>query len=84
MTNLAAGRTLEFEWDCKVPAREKVTLPAGTFDAVRVECKSSADVQDSYWLTPAVHPFLKTKSERGPKHPSGPGTQETALLSLPH
>lgn len=83
MTNVASGRTLEYEWGCTVAAYEKVTVPAGTFDAFRVECTSSTDNQDTYWVSPAVHPFVKTKSVRGPKHPAGPGTQDTELLRLP-
>ncbi len=83
MTYVSSGKTLEYEWSCTVPAYEKVTVPAGTFDAFRVECTSSLDSQDTYWVTAAVHPFLKTKLVRGPKHPNGPGTQETELLRLP-
>ncbi len=83
MINLVSGRTLEVETACTVPAYEKVTVPAGTFDAFRVECTGSADNRDTYWLAPGVHPFLKTQSVRGPKHPQGPGTQDTELLRLP-
>jgi len=83
MTNVASGRTSAYEWGCTVAAYEKVTVPAGTFDAFRVECASSLDGQDTYWVSPVVHPFLKTQAVRGPKHPSGPGTQDTELLKLP-
>jgi hypothetical protein len=83
MTNLSAGRTFEYEWGCTVPAFEKVTVPAGTFDTLRVECTSTLDSQDTYWVSAAVHPFVKTKTVRGPKHPSGAGTQETELLKIP-
>lgn len=83
MTTLSTGKTLEYEWSCTVPTYEKVTVPAGTFDALRVECTSSADSQDTYWVSPAVPPFLKSKSVRRSKHPSGPGTQETELLKVP-
>ncbi|MFO1326301.1 MAG: hypothetical protein U1F56_03000 [Rubrivivax sp.] len=83
MTNAATGRTLEYEWGCTVAAFEKVTVPAGTFDAYRVECKSTIDAQDTFWVSVAVHPFLKTGAMRGPAHPSGQGTQETELLKLP-
>lgn len=83
MTNVATGRTLEYEWACTVPAREKVTVPAGTFDAYRIECRTSIGGEDTYWVSPAVHPFLKTRSVRGPNHPMGAGTQETELLKLP-
>ena len=83
MTNLTNGRTTEWEWNCQVVAYEKVAVPAGTFDAFRTECTSSLDAQDTYWTSPKVHPFLKTKLVRGPKHPAGPGTSETELLKLP-
>lgn len=83
MTNMATGRTGEYEWGCTVAAFEKVTVPAGSFDAYRVECASSIDAQDTYWVSTSVHPFLKTKAVRGARHPSGPGTQETELLRLP-
>lgn len=83
MTNPMSGRTFEYEWACSVPAAEKVSVPAGTFDALRVECTSTLDARETYWVTPTVNPFLKTRLERGPKHPAGPGTQETELLKLP-
>ena len=83
MNNLVTGRTAEYESSCTVAAWEKVTVPAGTFDALRVECSSSADAQDTYWTSPAVHPFVKTRLVRGPRNPNGPGTQETELLKLP-
>jgi len=82
-TNMITGKSTEHEWSCTVPAYEKITVPAGTFDAMRVECSSTMDAQDTYWVATTVHPFLKTKSVRGSKHPSGPGTQETELLKLP-
>ncbi|MBL8341701.1 MAG: hypothetical protein JNL30_09560 [Rubrivivax sp.] len=83
VTNVATGGTREHEWGCTVAAYEKVTVPAGSFDAYRVECSSSLDTQDTYWVTATVHPFLKTRAVRGVKHPSGPGTQETELLKAP-
>jgi hypothetical protein len=83
MTNVATGKTLEYQWSCAVAAAEQVTVPAGTFDALRVECRTSTDSQDTYWVSPAVHPFLKTKSVRGPKNPMGAGTQEMELLKVP-
>lgn len=82
-TNLATGRTSESEWGCTVVAAEKITVPAGSFDTLKVECTTSLDSQDTYWVAPGVHPFLKTRLVRGPKHPAGPGTQETELLKLP-
>ena len=83
MSNLVLGRSAEYEWGCTVAAFEKVTVPAGTFDTFRVECAASNDSQDTYWVAAALHPFVKTHLVRGPKHPSGPGTQDTELLKLP-
>ena len=83
VTNVGTGRTTSYEWNCQVAAFETVTVPAGTFDAYRVECNTTLDTQDVYWTAPGVHPFLKTRFVRGPKHPAGPGTQESQLLKLP-
>lgn len=83
VTYVPNGRTFEYEWGCTVAAYEKITVPAGSFDAFRLECASSTDMQDTYWVSPGVHPFLKVRSVRGPKNPAGPGTQETELLKLP-
>ncbi len=81
--NVASGKTTEYTTDCKVDAYEKVTVAAGTFDAFRVHCASSMDTDETYWLSPSVHPFLKTKIVRGAKNPSGGGTQETELIKAP-
>lgn len=56
----------EDEWtlDMKVVAREQVTLPAGTFDAFKVEGRGfmrdrGARVEVNYWVAPdKVRPFL--------------------------
>lgn len=79
----ANGKTIAYEWSCTVPAYERITVAAGTFDALRVECTTNVDSQDTIWVSPATHPWLKSKSVRGPKNPMGAGTQETELLKAP-
>jgi hypothetical protein len=81
--NPVSGRSTSYESRCTVAAFEKVTVPAGSFDAFRVECSTSQDVRETYWTAPTVHPFIKAKSVRGPGHPSGPGTQDVELLRAP-
>lgn len=83
MSNLVSGRSTEYESSCTVAAWERVTVPAGTFDALRVECSNSMDAQDTYWTSPAVHPFVKTRLVRGPRNPNGPGAQDSELLEPP-
>ncbi len=55
------GTTGEFALEFKVVAREKVTVPAGTFDAFRVEGEGwgrgqfgSISVKPKYWIAPGI------------------------------
>jgi hypothetical protein len=83
MTQLATGAVAEFDLSCKVLDFEKVTVPAGTFDAFRINCKSSAGSDDIYWSSPTVQPFVKTRLQRSAGAPQGAGTQEAELVSVP-
>lgn len=83
MTVLASGQATEFESSCNVEAFEKVTVRAGTFDAFKVRCRNSLGAEDTYWLSPGVHPFIKRTEQRSASHPAGPGTQESELVARP-
>jgi hypothetical protein len=83
MTQLATGAVVEYELSCKVLEFEKVTVPAGTFDAFRINCKTSTGSDDTYWTSPAVQPFVKTRLQRSANAPQGAGSQEAELVSLP-
>lgn len=79
----ATGATLDYVQPCKVEAFEKVTVRAGTFDAYRVHCNPSSGNDDTYWSSPGIGPFVKTRLIRPPGSPSGQGTQESELVSRP-
>jgi hypothetical protein len=59
------GRMHTSEYSAKVTAREKVTVPAGTFDAFKVEAsgtirETSDRVRLTYWRSPTVrYPYVK-------------------------
>lgn len=56
---------------CEVKGEEKVTVPAGTFDAVRIECNGfwnrvfggafSGRVIETHWYAPKISRLLKTQ-----------------------
>ena len=54
------GQTGEFEVELKVVARETITVPAGTFDAFRVEGEGwgkgfgNVNVKYKYWIAPGI------------------------------
>lgn len=57
LTTLADGRKANMEFQLRVVARERITLPAGTFDAFRIEAQgkdlSNGDVLErTVWLAP--------------------------------
>jgi hypothetical protein len=83
MTVVASGKITEWDSSCNVAGYEKVTVQAGTYDAFRIQCTNTLGGEDTYWLSPSVHPFLKTKLKRNEGHPSGPGTQEAELVRAP-
>lgn len=79
----ATGQTLDYEFACKVEAFEKVTVRAGTFDAFRVHCNPSSGSDETYWSSPGLGPFVKTRLIRPAGSPSGQGTQEAELVAKP-
>lgn len=55
-----SGMTYTFSYDVKVAAKEKVTVPAGTFEAYRIEARGfnvglGAQVNRTIWVTPGVN-----------------------------
>jgi hypothetical protein len=83
LTLHATGKTIEFEFSCKVEGFEKVKVRAGTFDAFRIHCTNSVGSDDLYWTSPGVGAFVKTQLRRDAGNPFGPGTQDQELVSLP-
>jgi hypothetical protein len=64
------GHTSE---QCETVAAERVTVPAGTFDTLRIECKGfwtrsfegtgSGRVQETFWYAPQVHRSVQSRYE---------------------
>lgn len=79
----ATGNTVDYQFSCKVEAFEKVTVRAGTFDAFRVHCNTSSGSDETYWSSPGLGPFVKTRLIRPAGNPFGPGTQEAELVATP-
>lgn len=55
-----AGITYTYQYDLKVVAKEKITVPAGTFDAYKIEARGfnmelGAYLERNIWVTPGVN-----------------------------
>lgn len=63
----AKGNPYDTVVDCKVVARESRTVPAGTFDAFRIECSGWArgesgfniELRSRYWVAPGVRRYIE-------------------------
>lgn len=80
-TNHAAGRTVEFDYDCKVDALEPVSTKAGTFDAFRISCDNALS-HDIAWYGKDIGVHVKQEFERKAANPSGAGTQRAELVAF--
>ena len=83
MTMHAAGKVVEFDLHCKVEGFERVTVPAGSFDAFRVHCTNTIGSDETYWTSPGLGSFVKTQLRRDASNPFGAGTQESMLVRRP-
>lgn len=71
------GFTSENEYEFRVVTREKITVPAGTFDAFRIEGNGwsngsrggSVNVKPTYWIAPGIRRFIA--GEMYKRHSSG-------------
>jgi hypothetical protein len=78
--NQQTGRAYASVWlSFKVEAFEKVTVPAGTFDAFRIG-GGETGVHWTYWYAPEVTFLTKVRVERNSQSPSGPGLFEWELV----
>jgi hypothetical protein len=55
-----SGVTYTFQYDLKVAAKERITVPAGTFDAYKIEARGfnielGAHLERNIWVTPGVN-----------------------------
>ena len=63
----------------RVAAEEDVTVPAGTFKALRLEGSNPANAW-SHWYAPALRLMVKEIHERKAGHPLGPGRTVTEMV----
>lgn len=81
LTIHAAKRTVNLESQWKVEAYEEVSVPAGSFGAFRITYSDSNGTDRVDWFSPELGIFVKSSITRTTKHPSGPGTLESLLVS---
>lgn len=82
VTVQATGQKTPVTTDFKVTAFEKVAVPAGTFDAYRIEWVTSQGESETRWVAPAAGiATVKRHVERVASHPQGPGVLDAQLLS---
>jgi hypothetical protein len=56
--------TFEFSHECHVAAEETVTVPAGTFRTVRINCRSPAGRVFEQWFAPEVRNVVRVHRPR--------------------
>jgi hypothetical protein len=60
------GKSTRSRYDCKIVARENVTVPAGTFDCFKLEGRSalagqSAQLELNWWLVPGLNAAVRSE-----------------------
>ena len=80
------GRTFNGEYEFKVLGRDKITVPAGTFDAFHVEGNGRGEEAGStlylaYWMTPEIGRFIVRDYKRYSKARKVTNNHRTELLS---
>jgi hypothetical protein len=85
LTGPQGKRALPVRSEWKVEAVEEVSVPAGTFKALRVSVSDTMGGQpwnaDTYWIEPAQEFTVKVRLRRLPTHPAGAGSRESLLVS---
>jgi hypothetical protein len=77
----ASGSSTDITYGCKVEGRESVTVPAGTFDTLKIVCESP-DSRNVSWTSIDHGVHAKQEFERYSNHPQGAGTQQAQLVAL--
>jgi hypothetical protein len=72
----------ELNYSCKVEGREKVTVPAGTFDTLKIVCENPGVSRDVNWTIVDLGMHAKQEMQRFSGHPQGAGTREARLLAV--
>jgi hypothetical protein len=87
MTLFPSGTVVPVVSDWKVHGFEEVTVPAGTFRALRFtlvdRVRGNVWNDDTYWLSPELNMTVKTTQRRAPTHPLGAGVREAVMVERP-
>ncbi len=87
MTLYPSGNVVPVESEWKVHDFEEVTVPAGTFRALRFtlvdRVRGAVWNDDSYWLAPELNQVVKVVQRRPATHPLGAGERESAMAERP-
>lgn len=73
-----------YAWACRVSGRNKVTVPAGTFDTYRIECtrtsgsRQTADRRVTWYYAPKIGHYVRRDKERLSSH----ATSTIELVSI--
>jgi hypothetical protein len=81
VTIAATKQTIPFDSTSKVEAYEEVIVPAGTFKTFKILSSDTRGSETVSWVDPEVGMWIKRIETRTTKHPAGPGTRETHLVS---
>jgi hypothetical protein len=81
MLNHATKQTTTYDVSQRVEAYGDVTVPAGTFKAFKITSSDSLGNENAQWIAPELGIFIKQDLVRTAKHPAGPGTRQTELVS---
>lgn len=76
------NQTIPFDNTFKVEAYEDVTVPAGTFKVFKVTSSDTVGNENIAWFSPELGFFVKRMETRTAKHPSGPGTRASEVISM--
>lgn len=77
----ANGKATDITYSCKVEGRESVTVPAGTFNTLKIVCESPVN-RDVSWTIVDQGMHAKQEFQRFAGHPQGAGTQSAQLIAL--
>ena len=81
MSIIPAKRVVNLESHWKVEAYEEANVPAGRFGAYRITYSDSNGTDRVDWFSPDLGIWVKSSVKRSSKHPRGPGTYESVLVS---
>ncbi|MBA4263975.1 MAG: hypothetical protein C0453_02740 [Comamonadaceae bacterium] len=87
MTLFPSGSEIPVESEWRVHDFEDVTVPAGTFRALRFtlvdRMRGSVWNEDTYWLSTELNMIVKATQHRTATHPRGAGVRDAVLVERP-